>query len=77
MKVYAIRNKDTNEFLSGHSRRPVYTRKADAIAAADGYLRLPRVVQIVEYSLGVAGGRVVHEFNGFEGQRADYLLEVL
>lgn len=78
MKVYAIRNADLGVLMSGKSRRPVYTRKMDAVKAArDGYVDHNRHVQIVEYTLGQAAGRVVHEFNGFEGKRVACLLEVL
>ena len=77
MKVYAIRNRATGALLSGQSRRPVYTRKADAIAAAEGYLSAGRILQIVEYTLGVAGGTVVHEFSGFASLRVEpYRIEV-
>lgn len=75
--VYAIRNRATGEFMAGNSRRPVYTREADAINAVigtkpyrpnDGYRSPGRIVEVVKFQLGHSSpvGEVVATFDGLK-----------
>lgn len=73
--VYAARNRATGELMGGNSRRPVYTREADAINAVigitpyrpnNGYRAPGRIVDVVKFQLGSPIECVVATFDGMK-----------